>query len=134
MLRGLKTAHKPFLATIRWAARDSLVEEIKMRRDAPVLEVTKQNRGTLHVGSLRLIEDNSEGYEQAEFARVSLRLMRLVTVVTIQEASAGDARPRKQWRNGRRWLTLNGRKECCRLRWLSGSPAVATGKRSFLTL
>jgi len=39
---------KPMLGTIHFRARDSLIDTIKAREDAEILEVTYENRGHLH--------------------------------------------------------------------------------------
>ena len=39
---------KPMLGTIHFRARDSLIDTIKVREDAEILEVTYENRGHLH--------------------------------------------------------------------------------------
>lgn len=51
-------SRKPLLATIHQTAQDSLIEEIKMNPRAVVLEVTMENRGTLHVDIVQRLEAN----------------------------------------------------------------------------
>jgi nucleoside-triphosphatase len=41
-------SNKPVLGTIHFGLRDSLINSIKKREDAEILEVTYENRGTLH--------------------------------------------------------------------------------------
>ncbi len=57
-IRRALQSGKPLLATIHEAGRDSLLQEIKKGQDLEILEVTAENRDTLHLQVVRLIESN----------------------------------------------------------------------------
>jgi len=59
---------KPVLGTIHWRAKDMLINALKSRKDVEVLEVTFENRETLHKLIMeRLIQllQKSEGFSHA---------------------------------------------------------------------
>ncbi len=47
VIKGMKSK-KPMIGTIHYRARDPLINRVKAREDAEILEVTRENRGRLH--------------------------------------------------------------------------------------
>jgi len=63
-VRAAMESGKALLGTIHFRARDPLITSIKAREDSKIIEVTRENRGRLHVAIvnevLRLLEGRAE--------------------------------------------------------------------------
>lgn len=60
-VRKAVESQKPLVGVVHWKARDRLIDEVKKREDAEIIEVTANNRDRLHEALVKKALDSLEG-------------------------------------------------------------------------